>query len=1199
MESRRLHFDAEGRPIEFSTWQRQATRYLTSQRQDGANLWAHASGAVKAPLSPDPLPTDPEPTPAAQADYDRRLPTFTATRPSAAVSVSEDTAAVSAADWQKRGKSGKKGGKGGGGGGEGGGGAGSGGGGGGSGGGGAPGGGSLGGGAGQTGPPTGGIPPGGGGGVGPQQQQPQQHQPQCLCSLHTGLTSGSGVPLVHAENSGVLRGLHIPSFTRNLLDRGITVTFVGGGRTAICTDAVTGRVLATFTREPHSGLYVLHTELSPVSTSAQVSASPQVPAPPPVVESSQVAASPPVVASGQVAASCSCRSFTHQIVLWHHCLGHPSIPRLRTMARHCLVTGLPRVFPSLPPSPAPPCTPCVAGRLRATLHSSSLRPATAPFQTLHLDNSEVTSTLIRWLLATEGTRGRRVSCLHSDRGGEFCSGILARFCDEQGIVQSWALPESPQQNGVAERHIGLVMDIAHTSMIHARAPHFLWPYTGRYAAHQLNLQPRVSRPEASPTSLWTGSPGWVSLSCLGLPCACPRHLCGQALSSRSPLCLPWFPGSLCLLVTVDSVGVGAGGAATSGTQSRGARLRGAGVGGDGVGGASSGGGGAGGPSTGGASSGGAGAGGAIAGGASSGGAEVGGPGTGGARTGGAGAGDPNPGGTLSGDTGTGGASTEETGAGGTTLRRALRLPTATTRVFRRPAGQLDLLEQQQPQQQQPPQPVVTPVSGLRTLHFPSPPLVHLQSPPAYGPTFPPPDSSPAVFPPPQSQSPPPVVPHDWTARCPPRVRPLSPLTDLHTALIRSSPRRSPPVSVLPSHPESALIASLSTPITDYYRTVRPVVSRVLASLVTDPHAFLSSISALTATVTAFASTRRLDFATRVVAAPPARPEAAGGGEWASQWKAAMDSELASWRSTGTYVDAVPPPGANVDNGMWLFKGRLHEEIWLRRPPGFTDTFPPGTQWRLRWPVYGLRQSPREWHDTLRSTLRDLGFRPSSADPSLFVRTGSTPFFILVYVDDLAFATADKAALVEVKSELQKRHTCTDLGELQRYLGLQITRDRAARTITLTKSHMVQQSSGPYAELVGCLMYLMTCTRPDLAFPLSVLSRFVATWRHRPVHWTAAVRVAKYLATTSGMGLVLGGTQPVQLTGHCDSFYADDVETQRSTRGYCFSLEIYAGAMAALELRWLTFLLANLGERPRSAPTLYADNKAMILLCREP
>ncbi|CAI7803016.1 unnamed protein product [Closterium sp. NIES-54] len=319
--------------------------------------------------------------------------------------------------------------------------------------------------------------------------------------------------------SGVLRSLHIPSFTHNLVgvgylqDRGITVTFVGGGRTAVCTDAVTGRVLATFTREPRSGLYVLRTEHSPVSTSPQVAASPQVPAPPPVVKSSQVAASPSVVASGQVAKSCSCR--------WHHRLGHPSIPRLRTMASHRLVSGLPRVFPLLPPSPAPPFSPCVAGHLRAAPHSSSLRPATAPFQTLHLDvwglaptqgpereryflvvvddfsryttvfplakNSEVTSTLIRWLLATEGTHGRRVSCLHSDHGGEFPSGILAGFFGEQGIVQSWTLPESPQQNGVAECRIGLVMDIARTSMIHARVPHFLWPYAVRYAAHQLNL----------------------------------------------------------------------------------------------------------------------------------------------------------------------------------------------------------------------------------------------------------------------------------------------------------------------------------------------------------------------------------------------------------------------------------------------------------------------------------------------------------------------------------------------------------------------------------------------------------------------------------------------------------------------------------------------------------------------------------------
>ncbi|CAI7807500.1 unnamed protein product, partial [Closterium sp. NIES-53] len=149
---------------------------------------------------------------------------------------------------------------------------------------------------------------------------------------------------------------------------------------------------------------------------------------------------------------------------------------------------------------------------------------------------------------------------------------------------------------------------------------------------------------------------------------------------------------------------------------------------------------------------------------------------------------------------------------------------------------------------------------------------------------------------------------------------------------------------------------------------------------------------------------------------------------------------------------------SLDFSTTFLQGSLHEEIWLRRPPGFTGSFPPGTKWSLRRPVYGLRQAPREWHDTLRTTLAALGFAPSTADPSLFLRTDTSlpPFYVLVYVDDLVFATADTGGLAHVKSELQKRHTCTDLGELRSYLGLQITRDRAQRTITLTQSHMVQQ-----------------------------------------------------------------------------------------------------------------------------------------------
>ncbi|CAI7863287.1 unnamed protein product, partial [Closterium sp. NIES-53] len=303
---------------------------------------------------------------------------------------------------------------------------------------------------------------------------------------------------------------------------------------------------------------------------------------------------------------------------------------------------------------------------------------------------------------------------------------------------------------------------------------------------------------------------------------------------------------------------------------------------------------------------------------------------------------------------------------------------------------------------------------------------------------------------------------------------------------------------------------------------------------------------------------------------------------------------------------------SLDFSTAFLQGSLHEEIWLRRPPGFTGSFPPGTQWSLRRPVYGLRQAPRKWHDTLRTTLAALGFAPSTAYPSLFLRTDATlpPFYVLVYVDDLVFATADTEALALVKSELQKRHTCTDLGELTSYLGLRITRDRAQRTITLTRSNMVQQvlqrfgftysspqstplptghslsappsdesvePSGPYPELVGCLI-------------------------------------------TSGMGLVLGGGARVVLTGHADASWVDDLVTQRSSQGYTFSLgsgsvswrstrsssvlsssceaEICAGAMAAEELRWLTYLLTDLGEAPRSSPVLYVDNKAMLALCQE-
>ncbi|CAI7738742.1 unnamed protein product [Closterium sp. NIES-54] len=279
----------------------------------------------------------------------------------------------------------------------------------------------------------------------------------------------------------------------------------------------------------------------------------------------------------QLSAPCSCRSLAHETVLWHHRLGHPSVQRLRAMHSRYLVSGLPRVLPPLPPSPAPPCLPCVEGRQRAAPHSSSFPPTTAPLQTLHMDvwgparvrgqgqeryflivvddysrytmvfplrtKGEVPDVLIPWIRRARLQLTERfhsdfpVLRLHCDRGGEFSSDLLAAYCAEHGIEQSFTLPASPQQNGIAERRIGLVMEVARTSFIHAAAPHFLWPFAVRYAAHQLNLWPRVSLPETSPTLLWTGEVGDASRFRVWGSRAFVRDSSADKLSSRAVPCV--------------------------------------------------------------------------------------------------------------------------------------------------------------------------------------------------------------------------------------------------------------------------------------------------------------------------------------------------------------------------------------------------------------------------------------------------------------------------------------------------------------------------------------------------------------------------------------------------------------------------------------------------------------------------------------
>ncbi|CAI5953475.1 unnamed protein product, partial [Closterium sp. NIES-65] len=372
-----------------------------------------------------------------------------------------------------------------------------------------------------------------------------------------------------AAPSGTLSGLYLPSFSMNLVsgadlqDRGVDQLTPANQPVTHCMCARTGRHLATFTRRPGSSLYTLTTESPPVAESSQVAASSQVFA----------AAS----RSGLESAPRSCRLLSHQTLLWHHRLGHPSLPRLQGMASRVLVSGLPRSLPPLPPGPAPTCVPCVEGRQRAAPHSSEFPPTEAPLQTLHMDvwgparvrgqgheryfllvvddysryttvfplrsKGDVTEVLIDWIRAARLQLRESfgsdfpVLRLHSDRGGEFSSALLGAFYRAQGIRQTFTLPYSPQQNGIDERRIGMVMDVAHTSMIHAAAPHFLWPFTVQYAVHQLNLQPRVSLPETSPTLRWTGKVGDASAFRVWGSRAFVRDLSADKLSPRAVPCV--------------------------------------------------------------------------------------------------------------------------------------------------------------------------------------------------------------------------------------------------------------------------------------------------------------------------------------------------------------------------------------------------------------------------------------------------------------------------------------------------------------------------------------------------------------------------------------------------------------------------------------------------------------------------------------
>ncbi|CAI7829386.1 unnamed protein product [Closterium sp. NIES-54] len=189
-----------------------------------------------------------------------------------------------------------------------------------------------------------------------------------------------------------------------------------------------------------------------------------------------------------------------------------------------------------------PCLAAPSGLLSG-LHLPSFSTNLVSGADLQDAKGEVTEVLIDWIrgacrqLSESFGSDLPVLRLHSDRGGEFSSDLLRAFYRAEGIRQTFTLPASPQENGIAERCIGMVMDVARTSMIHAAAPHFLWPFAVQYAAHQINLQPRVSLPETTPTLQWTGMVGDASVFRVWGSRAFVRNASADKLSSRAVPCV--------------------------------------------------------------------------------------------------------------------------------------------------------------------------------------------------------------------------------------------------------------------------------------------------------------------------------------------------------------------------------------------------------------------------------------------------------------------------------------------------------------------------------------------------------------------------------------------------------------------------------------------------------------------------------------
>ncbi|KAG3103454.1 Retrovirus-related Pol polyprotein from transposon TNT 1-94 [Phytophthora idaei] len=239
----------------------------------------------------------------------------------------------------------------------------------------------------------------------------------------------------------------------------------------------------------------------------------------------------------------------------------------------------------------------------------------------------------------------------------------------------------------------------------------------------------------------------------------------------------------------------------------------------------------------------------------------------------------------------------------------------------------------------------------------------------------------------------------------------------------------------------------------------------------------------------------------------------------------------------------------------FLNGVLDEDIYMAQPDGYVDEDHPDYVCKLKRSLYGLKQSPRMWNQTIDDFMLKIGLKKCESDHCVYIkRNDQEMIFVVLYVDDLILASSNDELLESTKRALSKRFEMTDLGELEYFLGMEIKNDRDSGKVTVRQTKFLKsilikfgiqdskpvktpQDPGlkltnnmceggcqhedtmknvPYRSAVGGLMYLMVATRPDLAAAVGVLSQFAAD--PCPTHWQALKRVLRYLQAAPTHGL---------------------------------------------------------------------------------